>query len=126
MLIRFVVAAWDEGSPHRLGIFQAARDLRDTGQFTAAELAEADAIMFWLAEHLASPSGHLWSRRRRARAISWFCRSARAHVARARAMAALLERKGLAVALVVTDRPGQVLYEDRQQVVAIPVSGETF
>lgn len=124
MLIRFVVAEWDEGSPHRLGIFQAARDLRDAGQFTAGELAQADAIMFWLAEHLASPSGHLWSRRRRAHAISWFHRSARAHVARARAMAALVERKGIAVAAVVTDRPGRVLYEDQHQVVAVPETGE--
>jgi hypothetical protein len=126
MLIRFVVATWDEGSPHRLGIFQAARDLRDAGQFTPSELAHADTIIFWLAEHLASPSGHLWSRRPRARPISWFHRSARAHVARARTMAMLLERKGLSVAAVVTDRPGHVLYEDQHQVIAVPETGEKF
>lgn len=126
MLIRFVVDGYDDGSPHRLGIFQAARDLRDAGQFTTAELAEADAIMFWLADHLASPSGHVWLCRRRVRPISWFHRSARAHVRRARAMAALLERKDLAVAAVVTDRPGRVLYEDRHQVVAIPAAGESY
>lgn len=41
-------------------------------------------------------------------------------------MAALLERKRLAMAAVMTNRPGLLLYEDRHQVVAIPAVGEPY
>lgn len=116
--VRFVVAVRDPTASHPLGIFQVARYLRDAEQFTRAELAEADAIMAWMGEHVASPPGRLWRRRRPP--VSWFRATARGALARAQAMALLLARCGLPVATVVTCAPGTVLYADRHQVLALP------
>jgi hypothetical protein len=77
--------------------------------------------MFWLAEHLPSPPS-----RRRARPISWFRLSARGSIARVRDLGALVAGMGYDVGAVVTAMPGRVVYEDRHQILAVPLAEHTF
>jgi len=48
------------------------------------------------------------------------------HIRNMRALAALLEQKGISVEELRPDKPGYVVYEDEQQVAAIPFSNETI
>jgi hypothetical protein len=52
-------------------------------------------------------------------AISWF-KADSLMVGRARTMANILEQNGITVELLRTTRPGYVVYEDEDQVVAVP------
>ena len=53
-------------------------------------------------------------------ALSWFRDTAHEHIGKMRDFALILERHGIAVRMIRTDRPGYVLYEDDYQVAAYP------
>ena len=122
MLMRFVIRSLDSRSGRRQGLFQAAGDLRDSGQLVAADAHELELVRDWFDRHLETPSQLSISKRPhgKAQAISWFKPSAHDHIDHMRMMQRILESYGIAVEIIKTDRPGYVVYEDEFQVAAYP------
>jgi hypothetical protein len=122
MFVRFVVAARDEDSHRRCGVFQAADRLRQQELLTEAERARLQALWRWFERHLPVPRRLSRSRRphARGRAICWLKATAAEHVGKVRELAAVLQRHGVATAMLRTGRPGYVVYEDAYQVAAVP------
>ena len=52
--------------------------------------------------------------------MCWFKPAAREHILRIRDIVAILENHGVTTKMLVTRRPGYVVYEDEHQVAAIP------
>jgi hypothetical protein len=128
-LVRFVVADSHPDMGVEEGIFGAAHDLRDGILASALDRSLLDALLSWFDANLATPKrfnstkskGHY---RRKAAGISWLKHAAVEHLARMRELADILERNGIRVSRITTDRPGYVVFEDDHQVVAEPFRGK--
>jgi hypothetical protein len=122
MLVRFVIHRRDPNSGRRQGLFQAAKALRDSGLLSAKDDDALEDIWGWFNRHLERPARLALSSRphSKAQALSWFRDSATNHIAKMRSFAEILERYGIAVQMVRTNRPGYVLYEDEFQIAAYP------
>lgn len=119
MYVRFVVDKPTKNARSRLGIIHAADQLRYEGRLDAhEENVLADALK-WLAKNLAVPSG-INSPGRRV-AISWFKDTATDAIDQMWSIASILREHGLFVEVVRTDNPGKILYQDDQQVFAVPL-----
>lgn len=128
--LRFVVPDMDEDSQMELGVFQAMANLRKTGRLNPNEEEEDDRIGEWFDRNLRKPTRFTASKppyyRKRSKAISWFKDSAHEHIARVRALVAILQRHGVAVRMLRTERVGYVVYEDEYQIAAEPFAGEQY
>jgi hypothetical protein len=60
------------------------------------------------------------------RAICWFRDSAVKHIVKLRQMVSILENHDVKVEMLITKRPGYVVYEDEFQIVAEPFSESNF
>jgi hypothetical protein len=120
--VRFVTYRKDSQSQVAEGIFQAAADLRDSGELSSHDHDYLQELLTWFGRHLRRPARLTRSRRphRKNKAISWFKPEATEHLARAHEMARLLGDYGRLVRTIKTERAGYVVYEDRFQVVAEP------
>src|SRR3954468_14752788 len=108
MLVRFCVPRRDPHSHSPQGVFQAAIELRDSGQLEAYEEEWLERELGWLRKHLPSPDclrdpGN-------DRAICWFKPRAKEAIDKVRGMTALLVTRGYAVQMMTTTDPGTVLY----------------
>jgi hypothetical protein len=118
MLVRFCLLRRDEASQSPQGVFQAAIELRDTGELEPYEEEWLERDLGWLRMHLPvpaclrDPGNH--------RAICWFKPGARDAIDKVRGMVALLDARGIVVQMITTADPGTVLHEDKWQVVAKP------
>jgi hypothetical protein len=118
MLVRFCLLRRDTQSHSPQGVFQAAIELRDSGQLETYEEVWLERDLAWLRMHLPSPDclrddgNH--------RAISWFKPSAKNAIDKVCGIAALLESRGIAVRMITTADAGTIVYEDKWQVVAKP------
>jgi hypothetical protein len=112
----------DSNSGRRQGLFQAAIELRTSGDLTKQDSQRLEALRGWFNRHLERPTRLSLSKRpnRKAQAISWFKSGARAHINKMREFQAILERYGVAVEIITTRRPGYIVYEDNYQVAAYP------
>lgn len=124
MYVRFVTHQIDDRSGRREGLFAAARRLRESGLLSDVDEATLDLTREWFSVNLPVPDRFALSRRphRKEQAISWFRDTSDEAIARIRDYAAVLEEYGVAVEMILTDRPGFVVYEDEWQVVAYPFS----
>jgi len=123
MYVRFI-------TPERLragvcaGLFGAAYDCRDDSERDEALRAAIGLELEWFCEYLPAPGYRCFRVRSRKRwrpdGICWFRAEARAMIARAFVLAALLGECGVPVTKVATRRPGQILYRDDWQIVAKP------
>lgn len=120
--LRFVTTKIDPDSGRRRGLFQAAGDLEAARRLSREELEELKALQRWFAEHLNAPDRFARSERPGAapRAISWFKSSATQHISNMRAMCRILNRHGVATEMILTARPGYIVFEDEHQVAAEP------
>jgi len=120
--LRFVVADRDPDSGRRTGLFQALDGLRRRGVLDPVSDGEYEVVRQWFNAHLARPERLSPSRRHHGKpqAISWFKSAAAAHIGKMREFEQLLERHGIAVEVIRTERPGYILYEDEFQVAAYP------
>jgi len=95
MYLRFVVADLDEDSGRELGVFHAARHLRDDEKLHPDEEEQLDVIFHWVSVHLEKPTRFTASKppfyRKKNKAISWFEDSAHEHLAHVREMVVILE-----------------------------------
>lgn len=120
--IRYVVAEIHKDSGERLGIFQAAARLRDNGELDEAEQVWLAEVWSYFTRQLDAPTrfrrgGGVAAQRS---GISWMKDSAHEHVRRLHELANLLRRHGVAVEMLITARPGYVVWEDQNQVLAVP------
>lgn len=116
--IRFVVAEKDEDSHVARGIFQAATLALEWQTITGADAEEIEELKRWFNENLEKPAS--FGRGKNSLGICWFKTGAADHIARIFEMVRILERNGISVKKVKTDKPGYVVYEDEWQLVAEP------
>lgn len=123
MLVRFCLLRHDAYSHSPQGVFQAAFELRDSGQLEPYEEEWLERDMAWLRMHLPAPEclrdddNH--------RAICWFKPTASHAIDKVRGIVALLDSRDVVVRMITTANPGSVVYEDRWQVVAKPWRGRS-
>jgi hypothetical protein len=116
--VRFVIARKDEDSRVELGVFQAAAQALEWQDITGSDADELNELRTWFAENLEKPTS--FGRDRIRRGICWFKTGANEHISRIWKMVRILERNGIYVKKITTDRPGYVTYEDQWQLVAEP------
>jgi hypothetical protein len=129
MLLRFVLPRSHPDTGVEEGIFGAAYDLREGTRISTSDRQSLDGLLAWLDVNLAKPQRFNSSKskgyyRRRTAGISWLKPTAAEHIAKMRALIAILERNGYQVSQTITDRPGYVVFEDDHQVVAEPFRGD--
>jgi hypothetical protein len=116
--IRFAVGRKDEDSHVGQGIFQAAVRALERQQITGHDADELGELKAWFNEHLEKPAS--FGRGRHSLGICWFKTGAIEHISRIWEMVRVLERNGIFVKKIKTDKPGYVVYEDEWQLVAEP------
>ncbi len=116
--IRFVIGRKDEDSHAELGIFQGAVQAVEERSVTGADAGELNELEKWFDKNLERPAA--FGRGQLPLGICWFKTAAAAHISKIWAMVTILERNGIYVKKIRTDRPGYVIYEDEWQLVAEP------
>jgi hypothetical protein len=113
--IRFVIGRKDETSQVEQGVFQAAALAQIVPDSDADELNELRA---WFNENLQVPTS--FGRNKLPLGICWFKTGSAEHISRIWELIRILERNGIYVKKIRTDKPGYVIYEDDWQIVAEP------
>jgi len=116
--IRFVVGRKDEDSHVEQGIFQAAARALEWHTITGSDADELNDLRAWFNENLEKPTS--FGRDSLRLGICWFKTNSAEHISRIWEMVGILERQGIYVQKIRTDRPGYVIYEDEWQLVAEP------
>jgi hypothetical protein len=116
--IRFVIGRNDENSHVEQGIFQAAGQALEWGDITGHDADELKELSGWFNENLEKPTS--FGRDKLRLGICWFKTDATEHISRIWQMVQILERNGIYVKKIRTDKPGYVIYEDEWQLVAEP------
>lgn len=129
MYLRFVVNEIHNDSGRESGVFVVAYRLRNSGQLPGYEAEQLAEHLAWFESHLKFPSRFTAAKppfyRKQSRAISWLKDTAGEHIARIRDIVRIVEDQGILVSTLMTDRPGYVVYEDEQQIVAEPFADST-
>jgi hypothetical protein len=100
------------------GIFQAAALALEWGTITGPDADELNELRAWFGENLEKPTS--FGRATLHRGICWFKTGSVEHISRIWEMVQILERHGVYVKKIRTDRPGYMVYEDEWQIVAEP------
>jgi hypothetical protein len=116
--IRFVIGRKDDDSHVEQGIFQAAAQALEWHDITGADADELNDLRSWFNENLEKPTS--FGRDKLRLGICWFKTDASEHISRIWKMVTVLERNGIYVKKIKTDKPGYVIYEDEWQLVAEP------
>ena len=122
MFIRFVVDRQDGRSGTRKGIFAALGIFKKEDGVSREDYEKYRELADWFNENLDMPDKFNRSSKPRAKpkAISWFKDSAKEYIAKTREVAMLLEKYGIHVTMLKTTRPGYIVYESENQIVAEP------
>lgn len=116
--IRFVIAREDEDSHVEQGVFQAVARALEWHSITGSDAEQLDELEKWFGKNLEKPTS--FGRDKLRLGICWFKTEATEHISRIWEMVRILERNGIYVKKIRTDRPGYVVYEDEWQLVAEP------
>lgn len=116
--VRFVIGRTDEDSHVEQGIFQAAAQAVEWQTITGSDADELNELRMWFSEKLEKPTS--FGRDTLRLGICWFKTGSTEHISRVWEMARILERNGIYVKKIRTDKPGYVIYEDEWQLVAEP------
>ena len=121
--LRFVCPGLSAASGVREGFFQIAFGLlRENDDISLAEATILRQSLDWFNDNLEKPE-RFWRGRgahRAHRAVSWFKSDATESVTHAHQLATILRNHGIAVDMIKTHRPGYIVYEDHNQVAALP------
>jgi hypothetical protein len=115
--LRFTSARPLEWAPADAGIFGPAYFVRDSAAAPAWLRDSVAREIDWFCEHLDAPTR---KSRRAFAGVCWFRPEARACIGHAHALAALLRESDIAIGVLETDDPGEIVYRDRAQIVAMP------
>jgi hypothetical protein len=129
MLLRLVLPRSHPDTGVEEGIFGAAYELREGTLMSISDRQSLEGLLVWFRVNLAIPQRFNTSKskgfyRRKTAGISWLKPTASEHIAKMRALAAILEKNGYQVSQITTDRPGYVVFEDDHQVIAEPFRGD--
>jgi hypothetical protein len=116
--VRFVVGRKDEDSHVERGVFQAAALALEWQSITGPDADELNELRAWFSENLEKPTS--FGRDTLRLGICWFKTGSTEHISRIREMVHILERNGIYLKKIRTDKPGYVIYEDEWQLVAEP------
>jgi hypothetical protein len=116
--VRFVIGRKDEDSQVEQGIFQAAARALEWQDITGSDADELNELRAWFSENLQRPTS--FGRDKLRLGICWFKTGSAEHISRIWEMVHILERNGIYVKKIRTDKPGYVIYEDEWQLVAEP------
>jgi hypothetical protein len=116
--VRFVIGRKDEESHVEQGIFQAAAQALEWHNITGSDADEMNELRAWFSENLEKPTS--FGRGQLRLGICWFKTGSTEHISRIWEMVHILERNGIYVKKIRTDKPGYVIYEDEWQLVAEP------
>ena len=122
MYIRFVTGQFDRESGLEKGFFQAAFEYWRSEEPTQDWLkAEVRRCLDWFVEHLEEPERFdPTSRKRRGHwGVCWFRPEAKRHLEEAHHMAWLLKEAGIPVRMLRARNPGEIVWQDKHQIVAI-------
>jgi hypothetical protein len=122
--LRFVIGRKDEESRVEQGIFQAVAQALEWRDITGSDADELNELRRWFSDNLKKPTS--FGRARLRLGICWFKNGSTEHISRIWEMVRILERNGIYVKKVRTDRPGYVIYEDEWQLVAEPFRKDTM
>ena len=120
VFIRFICGEVDEDSHVRAGLFRAAYELWESDWLPEYELDAIEELEHWFCAHMKAPFDYLPHHPQYEQSICWFKSTAREHLARAWELVTILERNGVFIWTVKSERPGHVHYEDNVQVFARP------
>ena len=116
--VRFVIGRKDEDSHVERGVFQAAAQALEWQNITGSDADELKEVQAWFSENLDKPTS--FGRDKLRLGICWFKTGATEHISRIWEIVRILERNGIFVKKIRTDKPGYVIYEDEWQLVAEP------
>lgn len=116
--VRFVINRKDQDSHVEQGIFQAAALALEWQTITGSDADALNKLRGWFSENLEKPTS--FGRGKLRLGICWFKTSSTEHISRIGEMVHILERNGIYVKKIKTDKPGYVIYEDEWQLVAEP------
>lgn len=122
MYLRFVIDTVDKRSGRRKGIFAGMGILHRRDDLHPEDFKRYRALAEWFNENLDMPSKFSRSSKNNAtpRALSWFKDSATVYITKTRELAAIFDKYDIAVTMLKTNRPGYVVYESDNQVIAEP------
>jgi len=121
--IRFVVHVKDQDSHQRLGFFGAAYDLLRSGDISIYYEVGIEHFLDWFRHNLHAPPEKLLDDN--PTALCWFKDDAHEHISKSRKLIQILQEHGIEVEMLVTRKPGYIIYEDDFQVAAIPFYKDT-
>ncbi len=116
--VRFVIARKDEDSHVEQGIFQAAAQALEWHHITGADADTLNRLRAWFSDNLEKPTS--FGRDTLRLGICWFKAESTQHISCIWQMVRILERNGIYVKKIRTEKPGYVIYEDDWQIVAEP------
>jgi hypothetical protein len=122
MYIRFATPRVHRYSGRETGVFMAAYWLKYSGRLTEDEVELLDELLSPYGDLKVPPiyrDDSLLEKRRDA-AICWFKTQSRKMISQMYGVVGFLKYHGMPMALVRTELPGRVLYEDEHQVAAVP------
>ena len=115
--VRFVIGKGEERDIER-GIFHAVMLALEWQDITGSDADELNKLRAWFGKNLGKPvSGGRDALRH---GVCWFKTNSSEHISRIQEMAVILERNGINVRKISTDKPGFMIYEDEWQLVAEP------
>jgi len=116
--VRFVVGRKDEDSHVEQGIFHAAALALEWQNITGTDADDLNELRAWFSRNLERPTS--FGRDTFRLGICWFKPESVEHISRIWEMARILERNGIYIKKIRTNKPGYVIYEDEWQLVAEP------
>jgi hypothetical protein len=120
MFIRFTTTEIDRDSHHPKGVFVAAGELRDSSALPRPLEEHLRSVIRWFNENLDAPDDV------DPRSIFWFRASSQQMIHRVWDLVNTLRANGCFVEEVTCHRPGKILFEDDDQVAAIPFRDVAF
>jgi hypothetical protein len=116
--VRFVIGRTDEDNHVEQGIFQAAALALEWQQITGSDADALNELRDWFGDNLNRPTS--FGRDTLRLGICWFKTGATEQISRVWEMVRILERNGIYVKKIRTNKPGYVIYQDEWQLVAEP------
>lgn len=116
--VRFVVGTNQEDERTQTGIVAELRLLKESGELPQYEIDHIDEIFEWMNQNQSFPVPPYSEKNWHKDAISWFKDSAQELISEFRTIISILEQYDRPVRMIITEKPGMILYEDDVQIVA--------
>lgn len=123
MFIHFALEQIDDRTGKYAGLFTLAYTLRDEDELTVQEQDHVQELIDWFKANLPIPDKFSKGRNKthkNTQGISWFKSESKESIGKMWELKAIIENHGFNISVLKTDRPGYIVYEDDQKVVAEP------